>query len=122
MEAHGPLTSPPKMKAVVDVFEASYQYITNEGTLFYFKTNLNAPKNRVVKYDLCAPETGFVEVIPEADDVIEFLTVVDKDKLIIVRLKDVKHVATIYNLQTGKVIGPLDLPLGSIISSLSGRR
>ena len=36
---------------VVDNFEASYDYVTNDGPIFYFKTNLNAPKYKVVSLD-----------------------------------------------------------------------
>jgi prolyl oligopeptidase PreP (S9A serine peptidase family) len=65
---------------------------------------------------------GFVEVVPESKDVIEFLTVVDNDKLIICRLQDVKHAVNVYSLLTGELIGPLFVPMGSIISSLTGRK
>lgn len=34
----------------------SYRSITNEGTNFYFKTNLNAPLGKVVRYDLSHPD------------------------------------------------------------------
>lgn len=30
--------------------------LTNDGTVFYFRTNRDAPRNRVVKYDLAKPE------------------------------------------------------------------
>jgi hypothetical protein len=31
---------------LVDNFDASYSYVANEGTVFYFQTNLNAPRYR----------------------------------------------------------------------------
>ncbi len=40
---------------IVDNFDAEYEYITNEGTLFFFKTNLNASRYRIVTYDLSDP-------------------------------------------------------------------
>jgi hypothetical protein len=40
---------------LVDNWEAQYEYITNEGTLFWFKTNLNAPKNKLITIDLANP-------------------------------------------------------------------
>jgi len=36
---------------VVDNFDAAYDYITNDGPIFYFKTNLNAPKYKIVSLD-----------------------------------------------------------------------
>lgn len=63
-------------------------------------------------------------MVPEVKD--KTLTsnrVVNNDKLILVYLHDVKHVARLYNLK-GEPLTPreLPLPLGSIIGSLSGRK
>ena len=35
---------------------SSLQYITNEGTLFTFKTNLNAPRYKLINVDFSKPE------------------------------------------------------------------
>ena len=76
---------------IVDDFGAKYSYITNEGTRFFFLTNLNAPKYRVVYYDLDKPANGFVEFIAQQDNVIlEEVIVFAKDKLAINTLVDVK--------------------------------
>ena len=49
------ITAPPNFQKIVDKFEAEYQYLTNDDSVFYFVTTLNAPKRRVVKYDLNNP-------------------------------------------------------------------
>ena len=85
--------------------------LTNEGTRFYFQTTLNAPKRRVVAYDLSEPEKvcfggslpwwelsltsvrslkGFFEIIPESEDVLNQVNVIDDNKLVLVYLHDVK--------------------------------
>lgn len=112
----------PEFAKIIDVFENSYDYITNDGPLFWFMTTLDAPKKRVVKYDLTAPEKGFVEVIPETGDVISFISAVDNDKLVIARLQDVKHVTSVYSLYTGEKLYDLPLPQGSMIGSMTGKR
>ena len=43
---------------VVDNFEAEYDYISNEGSVFTFKTNLNAPRYRLINIDF----TNFAQV------------------------------------------------------------
>jgi prolyl oligopeptidase len=120
--------SNPQYIKLVDNFDSEYNYITNDGPLFWFQTTLNAPKKRVVKYDLTNPENvfiinkGFVEVIAETDDVISFLVVADYDKLIVTRLQDVKHVSSVYSLYTGQKQYELPLPVGSMISQFKAKR
>ena len=117
------LNSPfPKFTPIVSQFEARFSYITNDGPIFWFESTKNAPKGKLVKYNLEQPELGFVDVIPETNDVISFMTVIDNDKLVVVYLKDVKNVARVYNLYSGSLVGELPLPTGSIISSMSGKR
>ncbi|KAI8823638.1 prolyl oligopeptidase [Fimicolochytrium jonesii] len=113
-----------EMIKVVDEFTAEWDYVANEGTVFWFQTTLEAPKRRIVKYDLAHPEKGFAEVIAQSEDVLTQARVVNEDKLILVYLHDVKHVARLHALHTGKDLEPkeLPLPLGSIIGSLSGRK
>ncbi|KAJ3012419.1 hypothetical protein HKX48_006288 [Thoreauomyces humboldtii] len=109
---------------VVDDFEAEWGYVTNEGTVFYLQTTQNAPKRRIVKYDLNDAKKEFVEVVPQSEDVLTSYHVVDNDKLILVYLHDVKHVARLHALTTGAALEPkeLPLPLGAIIGSVSGRK
>lgn len=111
-----------KFTTIVDVFKASFEYISNEGPVFWFETTLNAPLKRIVKYDVSNTSVGFVEVIPESPHVVDFVTLFGSDKLVVVTLEDVKHVAKIYNIHSAKVVGTLPLPNGSIINSISAKR
>ncbi|KAJ3186931.1 hypothetical protein HDU85_006968 [Gaertneriomyces sp. JEL0708] len=118
------ITQAPEVLKIVDDFIAEFSYVTNEGPVFWFETALQAPKRRIVKYDLTKPNDGFVEVIPESEDVLALNNVVDGDKLVLVYLHDVKHVARLYDLRTGVPLTPkeLPLPIGSIIGSMAGRK
>ena len=45
---------------VVDNFDAEYEYITNEGSVFTFKTNLDSPRYKLININL----DNFAQVIP----------------------------------------------------------
>ncbi|KAJ3394873.1 hypothetical protein HDU84_005808 [Entophlyctis sp. JEL0112] len=112
----------PAFSPVVDKWEAEFSCIANEGPLFFFQTTLNAPKKRIVKFDLTQPEKGFIEIIPESDNPLDFVNVVDKNNLVLVYLKDVKHVVKVHDLITGEFLKDISLPSGSIIKGMSGNR
>lgn len=85
---------------VMATYEAEFSYITNNGSIFYFKTNLNAPRYKVVFYDLNCPKLvgslvyfdvqGFQNLIPEMETVLQDVLCVNGDSLILHRLVDVK--------------------------------
>nr|XP_014345063.1 PREDICTED: prolyl endopeptidase [Latimeria chalumnae] len=51
---------------LIDNFDAEYEYITNEGTVFTFKTNLNSPRYHLVNIDFSEPDPSKWKVlIPE---------------------------------------------------------
>ncbi|KAF9204633.1 hypothetical protein BGZ49_005065 [Haplosporangium sp. Z 27] len=106
---------------VIDNFDAHYGYLTNDGTVFYFTTNKDAPRDKVVKYDLAKPEEGFIDIIPQTEDVLSGATVVNGDKLVLNYMRDVKGVLVIHDLKTGNLIRQLETPVGTI-SSVNGRR
>jgi len=51
-------------------FEADYSFIANDGPVFYFRTDLDAPRYRVIAVDIRKPEEKR-EVIPEQTGVLE---------------------------------------------------
>ena len=77
---------------MIDNFDAEYDYVTNEGTVFTFKSNLKAPKYKVLNIDFAKPEPEhWTTLIGEhADDVLEYVTCINKDKLIVIYMHDVK--------------------------------
>ena len=71
-------------------FSAEFEYLTNDGSVFYFKTTLNAPNRRIVKIDIKNDHKEWIEVIPESHHVLDDCMVNDQDKLILVYLAHVK--------------------------------
>lgn len=53
---------------LIDNFDAEYEYVTNEGTVFTFKTNLDAPRYRLINIDFASPaQSNWKELIPQHD-------------------------------------------------------
>ncbi|MEJ7808738.1 MAG: S9 family peptidase, partial [Telluria sp.] len=56
-----------KVLPLIDKFEAAYDFIDNDGPVFFFKTDKNAPRSRVVAIDTRKPmEADWKQVIGES--------------------------------------------------------
>jgi len=106
-------------KIVVDNFDAEYEYITNEGSLFTFKTNLLAPHYKLINIDFTKPEVH-VDLVPESKtDVLNWALCVSKTKLVLNFLQDVKAALFLHDLKTGERTRQFPLDIGTI-SGVSG--
>ncbi|KAH7523446.1 hypothetical protein FEM48_Zijuj06G0011700 [Ziziphus jujuba var. spinosa] len=106
---------------VVDEFDAQYQVIANDDTLFTFLTNKNAPKYKLVRVDLKEP-TIWTDVLQESEtDVLESACAVNGNQMIVSYLSDVKYVLQIRDLQSGSLLHQLPIDIGSV-TGISARR
>ncbi|XAR64242.1 Prolyl oligopeptidase [Bertholletia excelsa] len=106
---------------LVDNFDAQYDVIANDDTLFTFLTNKNAPKYKLVRVDLKEPSV-WTDVLPEAEkDVLESAVAVNVNQLIVSYLSDVKSVLQLRDLKTGSLLHPLPIDIGTV-SEISARR
>jgi len=100
-------------------FDANYDFIDNLGPVFYFKTDLDASRGRVIAIDTGHPQRNrWVEVIPqEKVDALEGVSVVH-DQFICTYLHDAHSVVRLFNAEAtdgpAKFLRELSLPgLGS---------
>ena len=62
---------------LVSRFDHGFEFIGNDGRLFYFKTNLLAPRGRVIAIDLAEPaEASWREIVPEAQETLRSVSFV----------------------------------------------
>jgi prolyl oligopeptidase len=106
---------------LIDNFDAKYQPIANDDTVFTFLTNKDAPKYKLVRVDLKEPNT-WTDVIQESEkDVLESAYAVNGNQLIVSYLSDVKYVLQVRDLETGSLQHQLPIDIGTV-SEISARR
>jgi prolyl oligopeptidase len=96
---------------LISEFEASYSFIDNEGTTFWFETDLDAPRKRAIAIDITDPKT-IHEIIPQATETLEGIGLLN-DQFVASYLKDAHTQIKIFDL-TGAFVREVELPgLGS---------
>ncbi|HUA13815.1 MAG TPA: prolyl oligopeptidase family serine peptidase [Verrucomicrobiae bacterium] len=106
---------------LLDDFDAQYQFIDNDGPVFWIQTDLDAPKGRVIAIDTRHPErASWKTVIPPSNDKLEYASVVD-NLFFLVYLKDAKTAVSIYELD-GKFRSFVLLPGIGTADGFSGKR
>lgn len=99
-----PIGPDMKWHKIVNEWGAYYSKLTNDGSLFYFFTNKDAPNHKIVTYDLEKPELGFVDVVPHDEKRLLSSIHITGDKILLIYSVDVKDVMTLHDLKTGALI------------------
>lgn len=87
-------------------FAHSWGYIANEGTRFIFQTNKDAPRERLVSFDMSKPN-ALAEIVPQRDATLAGASRVG-DKLILSYMQDAKSKVEMVTLD-GKPAGEVQL-------------
>lgn len=79
------------IKPVIETWQASYEYLGNDGPRFWFLSNDNAPRKRVIQIDLSNPgRRHWKEMLAESQDTIETASMVN-NSFIVSYLHDAWH-------------------------------
>ncbi|GAB4581743.1 MAG: prolyl oligopeptidase family serine peptidase [Anaerolineales bacterium] len=111
---------------LINRLEATYEFIGNDGPIFYLRTNLDAPRSKLIALDTTCPTDAPQTIIPESADTLEGVKMIHNE-FIAVTLHDAHHRLLRYDLE-GAERGEVPLPgLGSIPSvgnffNLTGER
>lgn len=112
---------PSEFVRLLDSEDANYRPIDNDGHIFYFRTDLNAPKGRIIAVDLTQPaRDNWREVVPESTDVMDFVATVHGE-LVVGYLHDAHHRLVRYT-KTGEMIGEIALPALGTVTELRAER
>ncbi|XP_042636877.1 prolyl endopeptidase [Orycteropus afer afer] len=115
-ESNG-ITGILKWVKLIDNFDAEYDYVTNEGTVFTFKTNRHSPNYHLINIDFMDPdESKWKVLVPEHEkDVLEWVACVRSNFLVLCYLHDVKNILQLHDLATGALLKTFPLEVGSIV-------
>jgi len=105
---------------LLDEADAAYNFIGNEGPVFYFNTDLDAPRGRIIAIDTRSPEhANWRELVPEQPDPVAFAFMVHHE-FIVAYLHDAHHIIKRYSVE-GQHLGNIMLPTLGSIAGISGR-
>jgi len=98
---------------LINNFDNEYSLIGNEGSVFYFKTDLNAPMKKVIAIDFSQPErANWKTIVPEDENVLTGVSFVG-DRFLCKYLKDAKTQVKQFTM-LGKLEREINFPgLGS---------
>ncbi len=106
---------------LLDDFDASYSFVGNDGPVFYFHTDLDAPRKRVIAIDLRRPARArWREVIPQGQDVLEGVQLIH-NTFVAHYMRDASSRLRLV-ARNGESVKDLDLPTLGSIGAISGER
>jgi len=108
------------IQPLLTAFDAAYDFIGNEGTTWFFRTDKDAPRGRVIAFDVEHPEpAGWREILPEREDALQSVSFLDHS-LVARYLHDATSSVEVFDPQ-GKRRFPVDLPALGTAGAFSGR-
>ncbi|MGC9350088.1 MAG: prolyl oligopeptidase family serine peptidase [Anaerolineae bacterium] len=106
---------------LIPELEAGFEFLGNTGSVFYFMTDLDAPKGKVIAIDVTAPERdNWQTLIPEQDDTLEQARLVHNE-FVTAYLHHAHHQLRRFDL-SGRPLGEITLPVMGAVTALHGER
>jgi len=110
-----------KLTDLIDRFENNYAFVDNDGPIFYFRTDLNAPNGRLIAIDLRNPDRKhWKEIIPESADPLQDVDLVN-ETFVCSYLHDVTAQFKLFAMD-GKALGDIPLSGPGTASASDSRR
>jgi prolyl oligopeptidase len=110
-----------KVIELLDKADAQYSFIDNDGPVFWFRTDLNAPLSRIIAIDTSKGlPAQFNELVPESADKLEAAGCV-ADRFVALYLHDAQSSVKLFKLD-GSPDGEIALPGIGTAGGFSGKR
>ncbi|MFP5274763.1 prolyl oligopeptidase family serine peptidase [Coleofasciculus sp.] len=106
---------------LISEFEANFSLIDNDGSIFWFQTDLDAPRGRVITIDIHNPaRENWQELIPQAEETLEDVGVLN-NQFVADYLKDARSAIKIFDLN-GALVREVELPGIGSAGGFGGKR
>ena len=106
---------------LIDNFEHEYTFVGNDGPVLFFKTDLDAPRRRLVAIDLRRPKPAhWKEIIPQSQATLLQVSLVG-DQFIALYLQDVASARQVFSL-AGQFVRDVALPGIGTAVGFGGKR
>jgi prolyl oligopeptidase len=106
---------------LINIADATYAPIDNDGTLFWLLTTLDAPNGKIIAVDLNHPEReSWKTVIPESTNKLSDISIID-NTFIVNYLADAQSLVQLHHLD-GTLIERLELPAIGTAAGFGGLR
>lgn len=110
-----------KVVELISEFENDYRFLGNDGKIFYFLTDHQAPRKRIIAIDIESPDRkNWREIIPQVNETIADASLVG-NFMIVSYLKDAYTQTKVYDL-SGKFIREVKYPTIGTAIGFYGRR
>jgi prolyl oligopeptidase len=94
---------------LLDNFDAAYSFVGNRGTRFWFQTDLQASRGKIIEIDVNQPaRENWKVIVPESREALQSATFVDQ-KFVLNYLRDAYTQVRLYDL-TGKLVREVQFP------------
>ncbi len=101
--------------------DGEYSFIGNEGRTFFFLTNVDAPRGKIIAVDLDNPhKDNWIDVVPEKEDVLSFGKIVNR-QLVVCYLHNAHYEVKILDLD-GNHLKDVNLPGYISLTGLTGKK
>jgi len=110
-----------KVTGLMEAFDAAYDFIDNDGPVFYFRTDKNAPRSRIIAVDVRKPDPSqWKEIVAEAPQTLVSANIIN-NQLVVDYLSDAHSAVKVFDLK-GKFVRDVELPGIGSAGGFNGKR
>ncbi|MCC5640482.1 prolyl oligopeptidase family protein [Nostoc sp. CHAB 5844] len=116
------LTNPnAEVIELINEFEADYSFIEHDDSVFYFRTDLNAPRGKVIAINTTNhAKSAWQEIIPQSEATLESVSILN-NQFVADYLQDARSQIKIFDLK-GQFVREVELPGVGSAGGFGGKR